>query len=110
MKQNASKKPHSNGSESQIQKFGTVENRPISLDNMVTLIEEAMGKRAVRHYTGHAVGDMAVTCADIAKAEGILGYRPTTTIAEGIRRFVAWARQQNAFTPRNSVSGPPVTA
>jgi starvation-inducible DNA-binding protein len=35
MKQNASKKPNSNGSESQIQKFGTVENRPISLDNRV---------------------------------------------------------------------------
>ena len=35
MKQNASKKPHSNGSESEIQKFGTVENRPISLDNKV---------------------------------------------------------------------------
>ena len=35
MKQNASRKPHSNGSESQIQKFGTVENRPISLDNRV---------------------------------------------------------------------------
>lgn len=84
--------------------FNLGNSRPISLDQMVGLIEEAMGKRAIREYTDRAVGDMPVTSADIAKAEGILGYRPTTAIAEGIRRFVAWALQQDAPAPRNSVA------
>jgi UDP-glucuronate 4-epimerase len=73
--------------------------RPVSLEQMLGLIEEAMGMRARRQYTGRVVGDMTVTCADIAKAEGILGYRPTTAIADGIRRFVAWALRQSAPPP-----------
>jgi UDP-glucuronate 4-epimerase len=71
--------------------FNLGNSRLISLDEIVCLIEEAMGKRANRLYTDPAIGDMTATCADIAKAESLLGYRPTTTIAEGIRRFVAWA-------------------
>jgi len=78
--------------------FNLGNSRPISLDEMVCLIEDAMGKRANRQYTDLAVGDMTVTCADIAKAERLLGYRPTMAIAEGIRRFVAWALKQNALT------------
>jgi len=85
--------------------FNLGSSRPISLDEMVGLIEEAMGKRAKRLYTDRAVGDMTVTSADIAKAEGFLGYHPATTIAEGIRRYVDWALQQHAPTPRNSVAG-----
>lgn len=83
--------------------FNLGSSQPISLDKMLGLIEEAMGKRANRQYTDRVVGDMTVTCADISKAEGILGYRPTTTIAEGIRRFVAWALQQNEPIRRTSV-------
>lgn len=90
--------------------FNLGNSRPISLDEMVDLIEDAMGKRAVRQYTDRAVGDMTVTCADIAKAEGILGYRPTTKISEGIPRFVAWALQQNGSTPQTSVPGGPAAA
>ena len=74
--------------------FNIGNSRPISLDAMVDLIEEAMGKRANRLYTENAVGDMTVTCADVVKAESLLGYRPITAIAEGIRRFVAWALEE----------------
>jgi UDP-glucuronate 4-epimerase len=71
---------------------------PISLNEMVKLIEDAIGKKANRQYADMAVGDMTVTCADIAKAGRLLGYRPTTAIAEGIRRFVAWSLKQNELT------------
>ena len=67
----------------------------IPLNEIVGLIEEAMGRRAIRRYVDRAVGDMAITCADTAKAQNILGYHPAVTIAEGIPRFVAWALQQN---------------
>lgn len=70
--------------------------RPISLDAMVALVEEAVGRSANRQYTDPAVGDITVTCADIAKAGTLLGYRPTMAIAEGIRRFVASAKRGGA--------------
>ena len=75
--------------------FNLGNSRSTSLDEIVSLIEEAMGKRAIRRYIDSAVGDMTVTRADIAKAQNILGYFPAVTIAEGIPRFVAWALQQN---------------
>jgi UDP-glucuronate 4-epimerase len=81
--------------------FNLGSSRPITLNEVVSLIEEAMGKRANRQYASCAIGDMAVTYADIAKAESLLGYRPTTAIAEGIQRFVAWALLQHALSPRN---------
>ncbi len=88
--------------------FNLGNSRPISLEEMVGLIEQSIGKRAKRVYTDQAVGDMVLTCADIAKAENLLGYRPATTIAEGIRRFVAWDLQDNERTPRNRFAGPRV--
>jgi UDP-glucuronate 4-epimerase len=35
-------------------------------------------------------GDVVRTCADVTKAGRLLGYRPTTTVEEGIPRFVRW--------------------
>jgi UDP-glucuronate 4-epimerase len=86
--------------------FNLGNSRSISLDEIVTLIEEALGKRAIRRYTDCVAGDMTVTCADIAKAQRILGYHPAVTIAEGIPRFVAWARQQNPVTPQKKAVEP----
>ena len=39
-------------------------------------------------------GDMPVTFADISKSKRVLGYEPRTPIAEGIRVFVEWHREQ----------------
>ncbi len=41
-------------------------------------------------------GDVAETCADVSDLEQAIGFRPTTTIEEGIRRFVAWYRSYHA--------------
>ena len=79
--------------------FNLGNSQSISLDEMVSLIEEAMGKRAIRRYTDQAVGDMAVTCADTTKARKMLGYHPAVAIADGIPRYVAWALQQNFGGP-----------
>jgi UDP-glucuronate 4-epimerase len=86
--------------------FNLGNSRPISLEELVGLIEQSTGKRAKRVYTDQAVGDMVATCADIAKAETLLGYRPATTIAEGIRRFVAWALHESQPLQGNRVAGP----
>ncbi len=44
--------------------------------------------------TSAFAGDMPVTCADLTKAERLLGYQPRVSLAEGVRDFVAWFRRQ----------------
>jgi UDP-glucuronate 4-epimerase len=38
-------------------------------------------------------GDVTRTCADISKARRLLGYAPSTTVEEGIPRFVRWFKE-----------------
>ncbi len=70
--------------------FNLGENQTISLANLISEIEKALGKKAVIERLPEQQGDMPLTSADITKARALLGYRPTTKIAEGIPKFVAW--------------------
>jgi UDP-glucuronate 4-epimerase len=54
------------------------------------LIEEALGKAAVRELLPMQPGDVPQTCADAADLERAVGFRPNTPINEGVRRFVDW--------------------
>lgn len=60
------------------------------LTDFIGQIEVALGKRAVYNFLPLQPGDVCETFADISTAERDLGYRPTTTICEGIPRFVSW--------------------
>ena len=65
-------------------------NKPEQLENFITEIEAACGKKAQKTYTDMAQGDVERTYADITKAQAQLGYTPKTKISEGIPRFVDW--------------------
>jgi len=41
-------------------------------------------------YPPEQPGDVPQTWADISKAQRLLGYRPTTDFAEGLKRFASW--------------------
>jgi UDP-glucuronate 4-epimerase len=66
--------------------------RPVEVDAVLRLIEEAAGRTAVTELVPMQPGDVAETCADVADLEREFGFRPNTPIAEGVRRFVAWYR------------------
>jgi UDP-glucuronate 4-epimerase len=68
------------------------ESRTVRLDYLITLLEEALGKKAVVERLPAQLGDMPRTHADISKAETLLGYAPTTPIEKGIPIFVEWLR------------------
>ena len=61
-----------------------------SLNELIRLIEEALGKKAIFEISEPQPGDVSVTYADISKAEQRLGYRPKIKIEEGMKRFVKW--------------------
>ncbi len=67
-------------------------NRPEALTDFVAQLERALGRKAVIEHAPMQPGDVEETWADIAALQRGHGYAPTTTIAEGIPRFVAWYR------------------
>lgn len=70
------------------------ESRPVQLHKLVSVIEDAVGKKAVVRYEGMQPGDVDRTFADTARAKELLGYEPTTPLEVGIARYVDWVRTQ----------------
>jgi UDP-glucuronate 4-epimerase len=66
------------------------ESETVELSRLIHLLEEALGKRAVRENHPAQAGDVPVTLANIDKARRLLGYNPKTKIEDGILKFVAW--------------------
>jgi UDP-glucuronate 4-epimerase len=67
-------------------------NKPVELLEVVSLLEEALGKKARRELLPMQPGDVPATYADVDDLMRDVGFRPATPIAEGIRRFIEWYR------------------
>src|SRR4051794_28123560 len=63
---------------------------PVEVTDVVRLIEEATGRKAIRELLPMQPGDVPETYADVADIEAAVGFRPDTPIAEGVCRFVGW--------------------
>ncbi len=68
-------------------------SHPISVNDLIAEIEKALGKKAVKEYLPPQPGDVERTYADVTKAAKDLGYNPSTTIQEGLAKFVTWLRK-----------------
>ncbi|GAA0735074.1 SDR family NAD(P)-dependent oxidoreductase [Sphingomonas japonica] len=68
-------------------------NRSEPLGRVIELLEQAIGKPAIRDYQPMQPGDVPRTFADIDAIQRDLGYAPTTGIDVGIPRFVDWYRR-----------------
>ena len=64
----------------------------ISLNDVVTLLEELTGKKARIERKPARPGDQKHTAANIEKARRLLGYNPTTGVREGLAAEVAWIK------------------
>jgi UDP-glucuronate 4-epimerase len=67
-------------------------NSPVELLRFIELLEEKLGKKAIRNLLPIQPGDVPATCADVDDLMRDAGFRPKTTIEEGICRFVDWYR------------------
>ena len=73
--------------------FNLGESQTVTLNRLIELLENALGKKAIIDRQPMQPGDVPITFADISKAKKILGYAPKVKIEEGIPRFVEWFRQ-----------------
>jgi UDP-glucuronate 4-epimerase len=77
---------------------------PVWMDAFVQLVEELVGKSAVLSTPPAPASEPPVTFASIDKAKSLLGYEPTTSVAQGMRRMWQWYQahalgRENAATP-----------
>ena len=65
-------------------------NRPVKLMTFIRTLEKALEKEAVINYMPMQPGDVPATYADVSDLEREVGYKPATSLEEGIANFVAW--------------------
>jgi len=70
------------------------ESCTVALHELVSLIEEAAGRKAEIRWLPPQPGDVSRTFADISKARRLIGYDPQVPIKTGIARFVSWYKSQ----------------
>jgi UDP-glucuronate 4-epimerase len=70
--------------------FNLGESHTTSLEELVTILERAIGKKANKKLFPMQEGDVLQTYADILKARQILGYAPTVKFEEGVFEYVKW--------------------
>ncbi len=72
-------------------------SHPEEVRVLIGLIEKATGKTAIIEDAKAPPGDVRETHADISRAARDFGFKPTTTLAEGIPRFVSWFREYHSL-------------
>ena len=70
--------------------FNIGNNRPVPLLDFIAALEEALGRKAKMQLMPIQPGDVPSTMADVTELESAVGFRPATTIRDGIGRFVEW--------------------
>lgn len=65
-------------------------NNTVELERFITVLEDALGRKAVRNYMDLQPGDVPATYADVDDLIRDVGFKPSTTIEEGIERFIVW--------------------
>ena len=68
-------------------------NRPVELLRFIEVLEECLGKKAVKNLLPMQAGDVPVTCADVDDLMRDVGFKPAMPVEEGIRQFVSWYRE-----------------
>ncbi len=67
-------------------------SHPVEVLELVRVIEQAVGRSAIRQLLPMQAGDVLCTSADSSDLERAVGFRPNTSIEDGTRLFVEWFR------------------
>jgi UDP-glucuronate 4-epimerase len=82
--------------------FNIGNSKPTPLTTYIEALEEALGITATKEFLPMQPGDVPATAADTAALEAWTGFRPNTSVHEGVARFVAW--YQEFYGPLEIVS------
>jgi UDP-glucuronate 4-epimerase len=68
-------------------------HQPVSLEEFISTLEDLLNVKVIREYVDMQQGDVLTTYADISKLDALIGYRPTTTLREGLSHFIKWYKK-----------------
>jgi UDP-glucuronate 4-epimerase len=71
-------------------------NRPVALMEFIETLEKHLGMEARKEYLPMQPGDVQATYANIDSLQQVVGFKPVTTLDQGIKKFVDWYK---AFYP-----------
>jgi UDP-glucuronate 4-epimerase len=91
-------KPDTSNAEAPFKVYNIGNNNPVELSRFIKAIEAATGIQAKRNNLPMQAGDVPITYADVDALMADVGFKPDTSIEEGIERFVLWYREYVAFT------------
>ncbi|POP52839.1 NAD-dependent epimerase [Zhongshania marina] len=72
--------------------FNIGNGNPAQLSDYIDALEEALGKKAKREMLPMQPGDIPDTHADTSKLQQATGYKPNTSVREGVQKFADWYR------------------
>ena len=65
-------------------------NAPVDLSRYIEVLEDCLGKKAVKNLLPLQPCDVPDTYADVEDLVREVGYKPATPVEEGVRRFIEW--------------------
>ncbi len=65
-------------------------NNPVELLRFIEIIEDCLGKKAVKNFLPMQPGDVPATYADVDDLMRDAGFKPSVPLEEGLRKFVEW--------------------
>lgn len=85
--------PEPNNSKAPFKVYNIGNNNPVKLMDFITAIENELGIEAKKEMMPIQPGDVPATFADVDDLVRDLGYKPETSIEEGIKAFISWFRK-----------------
>lgn len=68
-------------------------NNPVNLMDYISAIEEALGIKAKKNFLPLQPGDVPDTYADVSDLVKDFGYKPSTTLKQGVYKFIEWYKE-----------------
>ena len=98
----AADSPASGGGEQAHRIYNIGNSRAVPLMEMIAILEKLLGKKAELDLMPAQPGEVPVTFADVSAIEADFGFRPSTSLETGLRRFVSWFRRYHDDGRRRS--------
>ncbi|QDV43133.1 dTDP-glucose 4,6-dehydratase [Stieleria neptunia] len=73
---------------------------PVSLNTLIGMLEDRLGKKAIIEYLPFHQADMMTTSADITKAGELLGWKPEVSLEQGLDESVSWYQTNKPWSEK----------
>lgn len=79
--------------------FNLGRSEPVRVRKLIELLSAALDKPAIVELAELGQSEVAITCADVAKAGRVFDYHPKVSLEEGVKRWVAWLGESDEAPP-----------